>query len=151
MGYGEIRTVYAVLPDGSQIVRYDRSKRWFHEDARGKRIKRFRRVTDAATLAANGFYVGGQVFSSQPNGTYFDKYVTGILDNNPVPPIARYTRAGLAQAIKRAQAKYDHELAKWEQANPYWAQYRDRRDYKKWLIENYNLPEFPDVLRKRAS
>lgn len=143
MAYGEIRTVYAVLPDGSQIVRYDRSKRWFHEDVFGRRIKRFRRVSDAAALVTSQ---DATVFLSRPQGTYFDKYVEGFWSGTPVPPIERYTRAGLEQAIKRAQAKYDYELRKWDQANPYW---KGRRG--EWFERYYGLPPKPKVLQRRRA
>lgn len=108
---GEVRTVYAVLPDGSQIVRYDRAKRWYLETAGGARIRRFRRVSDAAQWA---FVNGGTVWTLRPQGRYFDKYYLGMVNGTPVPRMRRYTEAGLRQAIKREQVKYARALARWQ-------------------------------------
>ena len=94
MGYGEIRTVYAVLPDGTQIVRYSISKRWFHETADGRRIKRFRKVSDAAALVHAR---RGQAFPGRPEGSYFDNYLVSLYSGTPRLPVRRYTMDGLHQ------------------------------------------------------
>ena len=110
MGHlGEIRTVYAVLPNGDQIVRYDRSKRWFLEDAAGQRKKRFRRVSDAAALAHSS---NADVFEGQPEGSYFDKYVSGHQNGSLVPNMQRYTEAGLRRELRYAQARWSNQQKK---------------------------------------
>ena len=156
MAYGEIRTVHAILSDGSQIVRYDRAKRWFHETADGRRIKRFRRVSDAARLV---FEDRGTLFLGQPDGSYLDKYTRALYDGTPLEPIKRYTEAGLRQAIERAQRKYDREMESWKSSPvlgltahevAYYQQYDWGRRYLLGLSRRPE-PKKPDILKRKAS
>ena len=156
MGYGEVRTVYAILPGGSQIVRYSVSKRWFLEDASGQRLKRFRKVSDAAHAAA---VLGLQVFLGRPDGKYFDKYYRGFTEGPWVPPVRRYTAAGLRQAIAREQVKYERALAEWRRADTRYE--RQWGWYLKYYTEDYitkhfhqpprpKVPQMDPYLRKKA-
>ena len=157
MGYGEVRTVYAILPNGLQIVRYSVSKRWFLEDASGQRLKRYRKVSDAAQAAA---VLATQVFLGRPDGKYFDKYYRGFTEGPWVPPVRRYTAAGLRQAIAREQVKYDRAYQHWRirknfvdsQIEQYSRWYGERRA-QEMANRYWPLPPAPQMdpyLRKKA-
>jgi|SRR5690348_11885843 len=142
MSIGEIRTVYAVLADGTQIVRYSGSKRWFWEHPDRTRIRRFRRVSDAADLA---WYQSATVFLGQPEGSYFDKYYQARQNGAPLPPVQRYTAAGRAQAIGRAQRAYDKQLRNYRaRTTPYrkWG-YDEATIWRYWGIRP---PVTPSIL-----
>jgi len=137
MPVGEIRAVYAVLPNGDQIVRYSRSKRWFREDASGRRIKRYRRVSDAAREAV---FESGDVFHDQPEGTYFDKYTRGMYDGREVPNMQRYTEAGLRREIRYAQARWRSQQKKHQYYGGFqsYQGYRDRYPIGYYLYDYYD-------------
>jgi hypothetical protein len=62
------RTVHGRTPNGAEIVRYDRSSKWWREPASGRRIRI--NVFEAATLA-----VDGEWFEGKPGGGQFDRLV----------------------------------------------------------------------------
>lgn len=62
------RRVHAVLPDGSEIVRYERAGKWWVE----KSVRRPVSLTEAVTLAVERDAV---VYSGKPGGGTFDARV----------------------------------------------------------------------------
>ena len=154
MAVGDIRTVYAVLEDGSQIVRYSRARRWYHEQADGTRIRAFRYVWQAAELAR---YQGEYIGKGMDRGSYFYKYLERSQNGEPLQPMQRWSRAGTVQRVKRAKAQYDRELNVWEvnervKANAY--SYYLRNYGKRWTYDQFPSsrpkpkPGMPEILKR---
>ena len=71
------RTVHAYLADGSEIVRYERAGKWFHE---GPGVRRRVTLGEAAELAATP---GTLLLPGGPGGAVFDNRVLRLKERQP--------------------------------------------------------------------
>lgn len=70
------RTVHIELPDGREVVRYDRAGKWYIE---GPNITRLQ--LDLFHAAAQAIRPGARVFTGRPGGRAFDAAVRRLTTN----------------------------------------------------------------------
>lgn len=70
------RTVHAIRDDGVELVRYDRSGKWYIEH---DRVRDHVTIAEAVSVARMWFHQYGEVRFGLPGGTAFDRKLRDLI------------------------------------------------------------------------